>query len=64
MKYRILTWDIDEQEYTPQKGVPQVARSWRGLLRACRKLRAMGYEVWRRKHTGWSDCYVKIERED
>lgn len=41
--YRIMTWDTEVQEFTPQDGVPEIAKGWRGLRSAMRSLRLIGY---------------------
>lgn len=41
--YRIRTWDMDLQEYTPQEGVPEIVHGETGLRRALRALQGMGY---------------------
>ena len=46
-RYRVLTWDVDLQKYTPQKGVRQGPYSLFGLRKALRKLKAMGYDIFR-----------------
>ena len=60
--YEILTWDADEEEFTPQFGVPQFVEGWRGLLRAVRRLREHGYTAHRLKNNSDSDSSVLIER--
>lgn len=47
-KYRVTTWDIERQDWTPQSGVPTGPYTLFGLRKALRKLRSMGYDVSRR----------------
>jgi hypothetical protein len=64
-RYRVLTWDIDLQKFTPQKGVRSGPYTLFGLRKALRKLREMGYSarrVFDPDHCGWSDPCVLVER--
>lgn len=45
--YQILTWDMDEQRYTPQIGVPEFVTGQLGLRKAVRMLRNLGYTAHR-----------------
>lgn len=68
-RYSIGTWDTDAQAYTPQLGAgPSINVTWKGLLRAMRKLRRLGYSAHRyrdsdgtHEHNDWS---VLVERTD
>ena len=42
-KYEILTWDIDLQKWTPQRGCPQFVEGRNELRRAMRTLNRLGY---------------------
>lgn len=53
---RVLTWDPDKRAWTPQKGLWAGPYTFRGALRACRKLRAMGYTTPKR------DNFVMLDR--
>lgn len=55
-RYRVLTWDVDLQKFTPQIGVRQGPYSLWGLRRAVRKLRDLGYSC----HRG--DSFVWVNR--
>ena len=44
--FRVLTWDTDEQKFTPQDGVPEGPYTLFGLRPALRALRNMGYGGW------------------
>jgi hypothetical protein len=66
-RYRVLTWDIDLQKFTPQKGVRSGPYTLFGLRKALRKLREMGYSAHRTfdpDHCGDSDPCVLVERID
>lgn len=41
--YDVLTWDIDKQKFTPQRGVRRGPYTLFGLRKALRKLGNMGY---------------------
>lgn len=58
--YRVLTWDPNSEEYTPQDGIPELVTGFRGLLMAVRLLKKAGYEAYR-THCD-SDSSVLIER--
>lgn len=60
-QYRIQTYDVEAGDYTPQDGIPEIVKGFRGLLMAVRLLRAEGYPCDRTKHGG-SDPSVLIER--
>ena len=65
-RYRVLTWDIEEQKWTPQKGVRSGPYTLFGLRKALRELRRMGYPCNRdflgyQEH-GYSDPCVLVER--
>lgn len=57
--YRIRTWDIELQRFTPQRGVRSGPYTLFGLRKALRKLRQMGYEVSRRG--GFSVLVERVE---
>jgi hypothetical protein len=57
-RYRVTTWDMDRQEFTPQEGVKSVVHGIGGLKRALRALQDLGYEGRR------SDCSILVERID
>lgn len=68
--YRVLTYDIDEDEYTPQSGL---SLPWCGLTlwrlkQALRELRGMGYQCHRRRAEDGShfdnDRWVLVQREE
>ena len=42
MKYRILTYDIEKEEYTPEEGMQRLTAA--GLKKAMRKLEGRGYD--------------------
>jgi len=67
-KYRVLTWDIDQQKFTPQKGVRSGPYTLFGLRKAIKKLRALGYSAHRKfspdHYSGYSDPCVSVERID
>jgi len=42
-RYYVTTWDIEKQDFTPQKGVRTGPYTQFGLRKALRKLRQMGY---------------------
>ncbi len=46
-KYRVLTWDSDLQEFTPQRGVRSGPYSLFALRKPLRKLQTMGYSACR-----------------
>lgn len=58
-RYRVTTWDIDRQDYTPQQGVRAGPYTLMGLRRALRQLRALGLET--KRFSGFS---VLVERVD
>lgn len=69
MTYSITTWDPEEEDFTPQEGVPSHGLTLHQLRRSMRMLRSMGYSVHRRRtryRGGWeyydSDFSVLIER--
>lgn len=46
-RYEVLTWDMDLQQFTPQKGVRRGPYTQFGLRKALRKLQTMGYDITR-----------------
>lgn len=68
--YSVMTWDTDEQAYTPQAGmtVPSQNVPLSGLLAALRQLRSMGYSCHYRRDADGShddnDWSVLVERTD
>lgn len=42
-RYAVLTWDIEREKFTPQRGVPCVVTGQLELRRALRSLQQMGY---------------------
>jgi hypothetical protein len=44
-KYEVLTWDMEKQDFTPQRGVRRGPYSQFGLRRPLRVLEAMGYDI-------------------
>lgn len=42
--YRVGTWDVDRQQFTPQPGVPCFVVGFAGLRHALRRLRAEGFD--------------------
>lgn len=42
-QYFVETWDMDEQTFTPQEGIPSGPYSMFGLRRALRQLQECGY---------------------
>ena len=44
-KYRVTTWDMDQQQWTPQQGVRDGPYSLMSLREALRKLQQMGYDT-------------------
>ncbi len=50
-RYYVTTWDMDKQEFTPQKGVRTGPYSLFGLRKALRKLKSLGYSA--RKGDPW-----------
>lgn len=58
-QYRVLTWDIDAQEFTPQDGVPSLVTGAAGLRSALRDLRNLGYAANRNDED--SDASVLVE---
>lgn len=44
-KYRVTTWDVDLQRFTPQQGVRCGPYSLFGLRKALNALRRMGYDT-------------------
>jgi hypothetical protein len=59
-QYRIRTWDIDAQDWTPQEGVPEIANGAEELRHALRLLQGMGYAANRNSED--SDASVLVER--
>ena len=57
-KYYVTTWDMDRQEFTPQRGVRTGPYTLFSLRRALRELRAAGYDA--RK----GDCSVLVARDE
>lgn len=55
-EYKVTTWDIELQKFTPQKGVAPFRKNFASLLRALRKLGTMGY--------AWGDPSVAVDRVD
>jgi hypothetical protein len=53
--FRVLTWDTDLQEFTPQDGVDPGPYTLFGLRPALRQLREMGYG-------GWQSPCVLVDR--
>lgn len=47
-KYYVTTWDMERQEFTPQRGVRTGPYSLFGLRKALRRLQDMGYETSKR----------------
>lgn len=58
-KYRILTWDCELQEWTPQAGVRSGPYTLFGLRKAIRQLRALGYEGGRQDPSVLVEMYPK-----
>lgn len=58
MPYRVTTWDVDKQDFTPQVGVHAYPWSKWGLRKALRMLRALGYYAKR------DDSSTLVERID
>lgn len=56
--YRVLTWDAEEQRFTPQLGVDPGPHTLFGLRAALRELRDLGYPAAR------GDPFVLVERID
>lgn len=44
-KYRVLTWDIDRQKFTPQPGVRSGPYTLFALRKVLRRLNHMGYDI-------------------
>jgi hypothetical protein len=66
MTFRVLTWDRDKQEYTPQVGVSCHGLTWSGLRAALKELRRMSYGAWRVRCADGShdsDPEVLVEKE-
>jgi len=64
-KYRVLTWDSEREEYTPQSGVRSGPYTLFGLRKAIRKLRSLGYPCnYLSKEPMLGDPSVCIERID
>ncbi len=42
-RYEVLTWDVDKEKFTPQKGVRRGPYTLWRLKQALRKLREIGY---------------------
>lgn len=53
-EYSALTWDIDLQKWTPQTGIPEIARGFAGLRKAYRMLLDAGYS--------YRSAFASIER--
>ncbi len=58
--YRVLTWDHNLEEFTPQDGVPPLVHGVLELRKAIRQLQADGYPC--NRSGGDSDASVLIER--
>lgn len=43
--YRVTTWDVDRQKFTPQEGLKSEPYTKWELRRALRALRQMGYDT-------------------
>lgn len=43
--YRVLTWDMDLQKFTPQKGVNPGPHTLAGVRKALQQLRELGYSA-------------------
>ena len=54
-KYRVMTWDMDWQSFTPQDGVPSEVYGKAGLRAALRALRNLGYQADK------GDSFVSVE---
>lgn len=54
--YRVLTWDHQAGEFSPQSGVPDLVEGLGGLKRALQLLKTMGYDG------GRQDPMVSVER--
>lgn len=67
-RYYVTTWDAEEQEFTPQKGLKAGPWCLFGLRRALRKLRGMGYPAARigaeSRTGGCGDPAVLVERRE
>ena len=59
-RYYVLTWDAEEQDWTPQQGVRTGPYSLWGLRRALRKLQAMGYSCDYSSRHGSGDPFVLV----
>ena len=57
--YEITTWDMDKQEFTPQRGIQTPAVGQSGLRRSLRAAENFGYDV--RRRGGYS---ILVERVD
>lgn len=62
-KYYVETWDIDLQEFTPQKGCRKGPYSKWGLRKALRKLRSLGYTADYCGPHCTGDPYVRVYRK-
>lgn len=66
-RYYVYTWDIEKEDFTPQKGVRCGPYSLFGLRRALRALQSLGYEAdyyGRRDGFGAGDPSVSVQRVD
>jgi hypothetical protein len=46
-RYFVTTWDIDLQQFTPQRGCPTGPYSKWGVRKALRRLQELGYDTYR-----------------
>lgn len=60
--YRIQTWDIDLQKFTPHHGVPSSGLSLYQLRLSMRMLQDCGYDC-HYSQCGYGDPQVLVERE-
>lgn len=61
-KYFVTTWDTDQQDFTPQEGVPAGPWTLWGLRIALRALRELGYIASRFPRPDGGDPSVLVER--
>ena len=58
VKYDVLTWDVERQEWTPQQGVRRGPYTLWGLRRALRTLQQLGYPCHRQ------DSFVLVQARE